>query len=43
MLVFSQKFETIADARAIEKKLKSLKRKDYIEKIIKDGHIKMHA
>lgn len=40
-LVLSQKYITLKEARAIEKKLKKLKRKDYIEKIIKDGFIKM--
>ena len=40
-LVFSQKFDNLDMARKIEMKLKKLKRKDYIEKIIKDGIIKM--
>ena len=40
-LVFSQKFVTLLEARRIEYRLKKLKRKDYIEKIIKDGVIKM--
>jgi putative endonuclease len=40
-LVFSQEFSTLNEARRIEKKLKKLKRKDYIEKIIKDGFIKI--
>ncbi len=38
---FSQKYNTLKDARYIEKKLKKLKRRDYIEKIIKDGYIKI--
>lgn len=42
-LVFEQKFATIEEARKIELKLKRLKRRDYIEKIIKDGFIKMRA
>ncbi|MCX6731386.1 MAG: GIY-YIG nuclease family protein [Candidatus Parcubacteria bacterium] len=42
-LVFSQKYTTLKEARRIERKLKNLKRKDYIEKIIKDGFIKMKA
>lgn len=42
-LLFSQEYPTISDARKIEKKLKSLKRKDYIEKIVKDSFIKMRA
>ena len=40
-LVFSQKFDTLEEARKVEFKLKRLKRKDYIEKIIRDGHIKI--
>ena len=35
-LVFSQEYETIKLARQIEFKLKRLKRKDFIEKIIKE-------
>ena len=41
VLVFSQKYPTLEQARKIERKLKKLKRKDYIEKIIKDGYIKI--
>ena len=40
-LVFSQKFETLSEIRYIEKRLKRLKRHDYIDKIVKDGFIKM--
>lgn len=40
-LVFSQIFDTLEQARKIEFKLKALKRKDYIEKIIEDGYIKI--
>jgi putative endonuclease len=40
-LVFSQEYETLKIARYVENRLKKLKRKDYIEKIIKDGFIKM--
>lgn len=39
-LVFSQEYPTISEARAVERRLKDLKRKDYIERIIKDGFIK---
>ena len=42
-LVFHQEYETIQEARKIEMKLKKLKRRDYIEKIIKEGHIKMRV
>lgn len=40
-LKFSQKYPTLKEARYVEKRLKELKRKDYIDKIIKDGHIKI--
>lgn len=40
-LVFSQEFGTLREARAIESKLKKLKRHDYIEKIINDGFIRI--
>ena len=40
-LVFSQKFETLQQARIIEYRLKKLKRHDYIDKIVKDGIIKI--
>ena len=40
-LVFSQEFKTLRLARKAERKIKSLKRKDYIDKIIKDGYIKI--
>jgi len=40
-LVFFQKFPNLKEARRIESKIKKLKRKDYIEKIIKEGYIKI--
>lgn len=40
-LVFSQEYSKISDARSVEMKLKKLKRHDYIDKIIKDGSIKI--
>jgi putative endonuclease len=40
-LVFSQQYNSLKEARIIEKRLKKLKRKDYIKKIIEDGYIKM--
>lgn len=42
-LVFKQEYESLNEARKIENKLKKLKRHDYIEKIIKNGFIKMRA
>ncbi|MDD5489247.1 MAG: GIY-YIG nuclease family protein [Candidatus Moranbacteria bacterium] len=41
-LVFSQEYSTIREARTIERKLKKLKRRDYIDKIIEDGNIRMN-
>ena len=40
-LVFNQYYSTLEEARKIERKLKKLKRKDYIRKIIKEGFIKI--
>ena len=40
-LVFKQAYPSLEMARKIENRLKKLKRKDYIEKIINDGYIKM--
>jgi len=40
-LIFKQEFSSLKQARYLEKRLKKLKRKDYLNKIIEDGHIKM--
>ena len=40
-LIFKQEYKTLKEARYIEKRLKKLKRKDYLDKIIKDGFIKI--
>jgi predicted GIY-YIG superfamily endonuclease len=40
-LIFSQEYGSLDEARKIEKKLKSFKRKDYIDTIIADGYIKI--
>jgi len=40
-LVFNQEYSSLEQARKIENRLKKLKRKDYIERIIKDGYIKL--
>ena len=40
-LVFSQKYGSLSTARNIERRLKRLKRRDYLEKIIHDGVTKM--
>jgi putative endonuclease len=40
-LVLKQEYSSITLARRIESKLKKLKNRSIIEKIIKDGHIKL--
>ena len=40
-VVFSQEYDNLEQARKIERRLKMLKRKDYIQKIIAIGYIKM--
>lgn len=40
-VALSQKYSTIEKARKVERKLKNLKRKDYIAKIIRDDFIKI--
>ncbi len=40
-LVFKQSYTSLEVARKIERKIKKLKRKDYIEKMIKEGYIKL--
>lgn len=40
-LVFNQKYTSLKQARIIERRIKNLKRRDYVEKIISDGYIKM--
>lgn len=39
--ILSQEYTTLKEAREIEKRLKRMKRRDYIEKIIKDGYIRI--
>jgi len=41
ILKFTQRYPIVRIARQIEYKLKRLKRRDYIEKIIKDGYVKL--
>ena len=41
MLVLSQEYANLKTARSIERRIEKLKRKDYIEKMVKEGHIKM--
>ena len=40
-LVLAQEYPSLEIARKVERKIKKLKRKDYIEKMIKDGYIKV--
>jgi predicted GIY-YIG superfamily endonuclease len=40
-LLFSQQYKTLKDARSVESKIKNLKRRDYVEKMLKDGYIKL--
>ena len=40
-MVFSQEYDSLERARKIERKLKKLKRKDYVQKIITNGYIKI--
>lgn len=41
MMVLKQEYKTLKEARLVELKLKKLKRRDYVEKIIKEGYIKI--
>lgn len=38
--VLKQEYKNLRQAREVERRLKKLKRRDYIEKIIKEGYIK---
>lgn len=40
-LVLSQQYDSLEKARIVERKIKLLKRKDYIKKMISDGYIKL--
>ena len=40
-LILTQKYNTLEEARSVERKIKKLKRKDYIEKMIQNGFIKI--
>ncbi|MEK7183512.1 MAG: GIY-YIG nuclease family protein [Patescibacteria group bacterium] len=40
-LVLSQKYPSLKEARTIERKIKKLKRRDYIERMVRDGKINM--
>ena len=40
-LALTQEYATLREARAVERRLKKLRRRDYIERIIRDGYIKL--
>ena len=40
-LIFSQEYSTLKQARYVEDRLKKLKRRDYLDKIVVDGYIKI--
>lgn len=40
-LLFSQEFDTLTDARKMERRLKNFKNKEIIERIIRDKKIKL--
>ena len=40
-LVLSQEVPSLAIARKVERRIKKMKRKDYIEKMVSDGYIKI--
>ena len=42
-IVLVQQYPTITKAKQIEYKIKKLKRRDYIEKMIQDGFVKMDS
>jgi len=42
-LVLIQEFTSLAIARRVERRLKAFKKKAYIEKIVRDGYIKLEA
>jgi predicted GIY-YIG superfamily endonuclease len=39
-LVFAQEFDSVGKARLVEAKIKKWKRRDFIEKVIRDGSIR---
>ena len=40
-LVLQQEYPTLREARLVELRLKRMKRKDYIRKMIEEGHIRI--
>ena len=42
-LAFKQYYQSMSEARTVERKLKNLKRKDFIKKIIEGGEIRLSS
>jgi len=40
-LVLEQEYNSLSEARSVERKIKALKRKDYIDKMVSDGYIRV--
>lgn len=40
-VLLKQEYATLKDARSVEQKIKKLKRRDYVEKMIKERYIKI--
>jgi len=40
-LLLKQEYKTLLEARSVEQKIKNLKRKDYVDKMLQDGYIKI--
>jgi putative endonuclease len=40
-LLLKQRYRTLGQARIVEEKIKNLKRKDYIDKMVQDGYIRI--
>ena len=40
-LALAQRYATLKEARYVEKRIKKLKHRDYIEKMLKDGYIRI--
>jgi putative endonuclease len=40
-VVLTQEYPIIQQARSVERQIKNLKRRDYIDKMVKDGYIKL--
>ena len=43
VLVLAQEYESLEVAKKVEKKIKKLKRKDYLERMVQDGKINIYT